>query len=204
VDSNIVKSNLKKYYNQEAELRNSSKKEEWKKNQRTRFYSYVKAENKSSLLEIGAGTGNDSRFFMDCGLSVIAIDLSGEMVKLCKGKNIEAYELDFYNISNLNKKFDCIWSMNCLLHVPKTDLLQVLNEINMVLNEKGLFYMGVYGGVDAESDFVNEVTDIPRFFSYYSESKIKEVLSNVFDIIEFEQIDVGRNIDFQAVILRKK
>jgi hypothetical protein len=64
--------------------------------------------------------------------------------------------------------------------------------------------MGVYGGVDTESEFVNEVTDTPRFFSYYSESKIKEVLSNVFDIIEFEQIDVGRNIDFQAVIMRKK
>ena len=204
MDSNIVKSNLKKYYDQEAELRNSSEKEEWKKNQRARFYSYIKAEGKKSLLEIGAGTGNDSRFFMDCGLSVIAIDLSSEMVKLCKEKNIEAYELDFYNISNLNKKFDYIWSMNSLLHVPKTDLLQVLNEINMVLNEKGLFYMGVYGGVDTESDFVNEVTDTPRFFSYYSESKLKEVLSDVFEIIEFEQIDVGRDTDFQAVIMRKK
>lgn len=204
MDSNIVKTNLKKYYNQEAELRNSSEKEEWKKHQRSRFYSYVKSENKNSLLEIGAGTGNDSQFFMDCGLSVTAIDLSSEMVKLCKEKNIEAYELDFYNISNLNKKFDCIWSMNSLLHVPKTDLQQVLNEINLVLNEKGLFYMGVYGGVDTESEFVNDVTDTPRFFSYYSESKIKEVLSNVFDIIEFQQIDVGMNIDFQAVIMRKK
>lgn len=204
MDSNIVKFNLKKYYDQEAELRNLSEKEEWKKNQRIRFYNYIKSENKSSLLEIGAGTGNDSQFFMDCSLSVVAVDLSSEMVKLCKEKNIESYELDFYNISNLNKKFDCIWSMNSLLHVPKTDLPHVLNEINLVLSEKGLFYMGVYGGVDTESDFINEVTNTPRFFSYYSESKIKELLSNVFDIIEFEQIDVGRNTDFQAIIMRKK
>lgn len=199
-----MKLNLKKYYNQEAELRNLSEKQEWKKDQRANFYSYVKSENKNSLLEIGAGTGNDSRFFMDCGLNVVAVDLSSEMVKLCKGKNIQAYELDFYNISNLNKKFDCIWSMNSLMHVPKNDLPQVLNEINFVLKEKGLFYMGVYGGVDTESNYVDEVTDTPRFFSYYSESKIKEVLSNVFDIIEFHQFDVGRNTDFQAVIMRKK
>jgi len=204
MESNILKVNLKKYYNQEAELRNLSEKQEWKNFQRTGFCSYVKSENKNSLLEIGAGTGADSQFFMDCGLGVVAIDLSSEMVKLCKEKNIEAYELDFYNISNLNKKFDCIWSMNSLLHVPKADLPQVLNEINSVLNEKGLFYMGVYGGIDTESEYVNEVNDTPRFFSYYSESKIKEVLSNVFDIIEFQQIDVGRNIDFQAVIMRKK
>jgi hypothetical protein len=51
VDSNIVKTNLKKFYNQEAELGNSSEKEEWKKHQRARFYSYVKSENKNSLLD---------------------------------------------------------------------------------------------------------------------------------------------------------
>jgi SAM-dependent methyltransferase len=199
-----MKINLKKYYNQEAELRNLSEKQDWKKHQRNKFYNYIKSENKISLLEIGAGTGSDSRYFMDCGLSVVAIDISSEMVKLCKEKNIEAYELDFYNISNLNKKFDCIWSMNSLLHVPKADLPQVLKEINLALDEKGLFYIGVYGGVDTESEFINEVTDAPRFFSYYSEGRIKEVLSDFFDIIDFEQIDVGRNIDFQAVIMRKK
>lgn len=204
MDSNIVKLNLKKYYDKEAEHRNLSEKEGWKKLQRTHFYSYVNAENKNSLLEIGAGAGNDSRFFVDCGLTVTAIDLSSEMVKLCKEKNIDAYEVDTYNVSDLNKKFDCIWSMNSLLHVPKVDLLPVLNEINLVLNKDGLFYMGVYGGVDTENEFVNEVTDTPRFFSYYSESNLKEVLSTVFDIIEFEQIDVGRNTDFQAAILRKK
>jgi len=204
MDTNIVKLNLKEFYNQEAGLRNLSEKQEWKKNQRDQFLSYVKLENKNSLLEIGAGTGADSQFFINCGLNVVAVDLSIEMVRLCKEKGIEAYELDFYNISNLNRKFDCIWSMNSLLHVPKTDLLKVLNEISSVLNEKGLFYMGVYGGEDSEREFVNEVASTPRFFSSYSEGKLKEVLSEVFDIIEFEEIDVGRNMDFQAVIMRKK
>ncbi len=204
MDTNIVKLNLKEFYNQEAGLRNLSEKQEWKKNQRDKFLSYIKSENKNSLLEIGAGTGADSQFFMNCRLNVVAVDLSIEMVKLCKEKGIEAYELDFYNISNLNRKFDCIWSMNSLLHVPKTDLLKVLNQISSVLNEKGLFYMGVYGGEDSEGEFVNEVANTPRFFSSYSEDKLKEVLSEVFDIIEFEQIDVGRNMDFQAVIMRKR
>lgn len=204
MDTNIVKLNLKEFYNQEAGLRNLSEKQEWKKNQRDKFLSYIKSENKNSLLEVGAGTGTDSQFFMNCRLNVVAVDLSIEMVKLCKEKGIEAYELDFYNISNLNRKFDCIWSMNSLLHVPKTDLLKVLNQISSVLNEKGLFYMGVYGGEDSEREFVNEVANTPRFFSSYSEDKLKEVLSEVFDIIEFEQIDVGRNMDFQAVIMRKR
>lgn len=204
MDIGLIKTNLKKYYDQEAALRNQSEKEEWKKAQRSRFCSYIRAERKTSLLEIGAGTGNDSQYFMDCGLSVVAVDLSSEMVKICKDKLIEAYELDFYNLLALNRTFDCVWSMNSLLHVPKPDLPQVFSEINNALNDNGLFYMGVYGGVDTESDFINEVCETPRYFSYLSEHKLKEALGNIFDIVDYQQIDVGRNADFQAAIMRKK
>lgn len=94
--------------------------------------------------------------------------------------------------------------MNSLLHVPKPDLLHVLNEIDSVLNENGLFYMGVYGGIDTESNYINEISDVPRYFSYYSEYKLKEILGDIFEIIEFKQMDVGRNTDFQAAIMRTK
>lgn len=204
MDSKLIKSNLKEYYNQEAALRDLSEKEEWKKIQRARFYDRIKAENKESLLEIGAGTGNDSKYFMDRGLKVVAADLSTEMVRICREKLIEAYEMDFYDISSLNMKFDCVWAMNSLLHVPKPDLPGVLNEIDSVLNANGLFFMGVYGGADAESEYVSEISDVPRYFSYFSEQSLKETLSKTFDIIEFKQIDVGRNTDFQAAIMRKK
>jgi cyclopropane fatty-acyl-phospholipid synthase-like methyltransferase len=204
MDIESIKSNLKAYYDREAELRDASEKEEWKKAQRARFYGYIKAEGKASLLEIGAGTGSDSVYFKERGLNVVAVDLSSEMVRICKAKLIEAYELDFYDLSSLNRTFDCVWSMNSLLHVPKPDLPRVLNEINNALNEGGLFYMGVYGGADAESDFVNDVSSVPRYFSYLSEHKLKDALSGVFDILEYQQIDVGRNTDFQAAIMRKR
>ena len=94
--------------------------------------------------------------------------------------------------------------MNSLLHVPKADLPEVLMNIESVINENGLFYMGVYGGEDTENNWVNDLSDTPRFFSSYSESKIKEILQSVFKIISFEQFDVGRNIAFQSIIMRKK
>lgn len=94
--------------------------------------------------------------------------------------------------------------MNSLLHVPKHDLKKVLLNIDSVLNEKGLFYMGVYGGEDSEHNWVNELSETPRLFSFYTESGIKRVLQDVFDIISFEQFDVGRNIDFQSIIMRKR
>ena len=134
----------------------------------------------------------------------MALDLSSEMVKVCQEKGINAREFDFYDLQELDTKFDCVWAMNSLLHVPKSDLLAVLKGIDSVLNENGLFFMGVYGGDDSESDFVNSFSDTPRFFSSYAEQSLKKALTEVFEIISFEQLDVGREKDFQSVIMRKK
>jgi len=205
---NSIKENLKIYYNTEADLRDNSVKSEWKIKVRDEFLDLIKQESKKTLLEIGAGAGYDSRFFMDNGLTVTAVDLSVEMVKKCRDKCIEAYELDFYLLSSLNKKFDCVWAMNTILHVPKSDLGHVLNEINSVLNDDGLFYMGVYGGHDSEREHVkSEVSDAPRLYSSYSENRLKEMLEKHFQIIDFKQFDVGRGIEediFQSAIMKKK
>lgn len=112
--------------------------------------------------------------------------------------------LDFYNLSSLNRKFDCIYAINTLLHVPKNDLSKVLNEIDISLNEKGLFYMGLYGGEDKETEFIkSDVSDAPRFFAFHSEGFLRSVLQENFDIISFETLDLETDI-FHSVILRKR
>ena len=201
--SDIIKSNLIKFYNQDAKRRNESEKQEWKLTFRKAFCDIVLNENKKTLLELGAGAGYDSVFFQEQGFDVIAIDLSGDMVELCINKGISAYVLDFYNLFSIGKKFDCIWAMNSLLHVPKSEIKDVLYTIDSVLNEDGLFYMGVYGGRDSEDEFVNEVSDIPRFFSFYTEESLLNVLQDVFYILDFKQILVENGLTYQSVIMRK-
>jgi cyclopropane fatty-acyl-phospholipid synthase-like methyltransferase len=209
MDKASIKENIKKYYNQEAELRNSkSVKADWKVKVREDFFNLIKQENKKTLLELGAGAGYDSQFFMNNGLKVTAVDLSKEMVNKCTEKGIDAHELDYYNLSSLNQRFDCIYAINTLLHVPKADLRQVLEEINSVLDVNGLFYMGLYGGDDTESEFVkNEVSDTPRFFAFHSESFLKIVLNDCFHIHSFETFNTGTGPEvdaFHSIILRKR
>ena len=203
------KDNIKKYYDKEAELRNSkSVKVGWKALVRENFCKLIKQEDKKTLLELGAGAGYDSLFYMDNGLTVTAVDISSEMVKNCKEKGIDAHELDFYNLSSLNKKFDCVYAINTLLHVPKADLPHVLHEIDSVLESNGLFYMGVYAGDDVETESVqSEVSDVPRLFMFYSEAYLKGILINYFQILDFEslEIDTHGNVDvFHSVTMRKK
>jgi cyclopropane fatty-acyl-phospholipid synthase-like methyltransferase len=203
------KENIKIFYNKEAEIRNGkSVKPDWKANIRENILSLLKKENKRTLLELGAGAGHDSKFFMDEGLSVIAIDFSSEMVKKCIEKNIEAYELDLYNLSSLNRKFDCIYSINTIQYIPKSDLPKVFEEINLVLNKNGLFYMGLYGGKDAEKEMVfSDVPDIPLFFAFHSEDYLKLMIEEYFEIICFENIHINNHIrgfeTFYSYVLRK-
>jgi len=227
----VIKSNLQAFYNNEAEFRNQSEKEPWKINVRNQFLRSILDENKRTLLEIGAGTGQDSLFFMENGLQVTAIDLSPAMVAKCREKGIDAYQMDVYDIKlhevfgdekfpmEMNhcqktedptkkgfplKIFDCVWSLNCLLHVPKTDLPEVLRGVDSVLSENGLFFFGVYGGNDIENEWSRESSDIPRFFSFYTDEPLQNILRNIFDIERFESFKTGRGDDFQYAFLRKK
>lgn len=202
------KENIKKFFNDEAETRNGkSVKQEWKVNARKSFLEIIKKDNKKTLLEIGAGAGYDSLFFMNNGLNVIAIDISAEMVKKCKDKNIEAYELDFYDLSSLNRKFDCIYSLNTFLYVPKKDLPKVIEKINSILNTDGLFYIGLYGGNDTVTEMVfGDVSDVPLFLAFHSEHYLKSILRNTFEVISFEHISIDNRIDFDtfySIVLRK-
>ena len=202
--TNEIKEILKQSYNNYALEREKNHLQEWKIKVRDSFLKLLLNEDKSTLLDIGAGTGKDSKFFMDNNLDVVAVDLSDEMIKLCVEKGIESYELDFYNLYKVGKKVDAVWSMNSLLHVEKANLNLVLQEIANVLNPLGLFFMGVYGGENSEGIWQDDHYTPHRFFSFYTDENIKRVVLNYFDIISFETIETGGKYQFQSIIMRKK
>lgn len=194
---------IRQAYNNFAIEREKSKLQEWKLKPRESFLNLLLNEGKLTLLDIGSGTGRDGKFFTDNHIDVIAVDLSDEMVRLCQEKGIESYQLDFYNLQQLGKKFDAVWSMNSLLHVEKANLNLVLEKIRNVLNPDGLFYMGVYGGDDSEGIWQDDVYTPHRFFSFYTDDNIKKVVSNYFEVISFERIETGGKYHFQSIVMRK-
>jgi streptomycin 3"-adenylyltransferase len=202
--SSNYKDDIRAAYNKYAGEREKHEFQQWKAAPRDLFLQYLEKENKKSLLEIGAGHGRDSKFFMEKGFDVTAVDISREMVKLCREKSINAYEMDFYSLHTLGKTYDAVWAMNCLLHVEKVNLPAVLIEINKILNPSGLFFMGVYGGEDSEGVWEEDFYTPKRFFSSYSDENIKNIVSDYFELVEFENIETGGNRHFQSIILRKK
>jgi SAM-dependent methyltransferase len=204
--SNSLKSNLIDAYNKKAYERDLTDKTEWKLAERANFLAYFKKNQLTNLLEIGAGTGKDSLYFKENGIETFSIDLSPEMVKMCKSKGLNAEQMSFDELKFNDQTFDSVWSLNCLLHVPKKNLKDTLIEIKRVLRSNGLMYLGVYGGKDHEGIFENDSYEPKRFFSFYEDEQIIELLSDLFKIEYLNILPpevIGGQFNFQSFILRK-
>ncbi|HVB73134.1 MAG TPA: class I SAM-dependent methyltransferase [Ktedonobacteraceae bacterium] len=193
------------YSRESAEQRDKAEKEDWKVVERQQFVALLQQEGKKTLLEIGAGTGKDSLFFQDNGLRVVCTDLSPSMVDLCREKGLEAYVMDFLNLDFMPASFDAIYALNCLLHVPGTDLSAVLQKIHDLLRPGGLFFLGVYGGIEKEGINEHDYHIPPRFFSHHTDEFMQRVTAPFFALVSFKVIAFpDRTLHFQSMILRCK
>lgn len=201
-----IRFDLRKAYDRQATDRNAGEIAEWKIRERADFLSMLKNEGKNTLLEIGSGPGRDGFFFQENGLKVTCIDLSPENIHLCREKGLTAYVMDMSNMSFPDNSFDAAYSLNSLLHLSKVELSGVLRTISNLLKPEGLFYMGVYGGNDFEGVRENDVTIPSRFFSYYTDTHLLEVVGEVFEILDFRQIKYREDADhhFQSLFLKKR
>lgn len=204
----VIKQALRLAYDAKAEQRDRRAVAPWKDEGRRLFLDYLLREGRTRLLEIGAGPGSDSWFFHNHGLQVISTDLSPEMVRLCRSKGLEAHVMDFSRLQFPAASFDAVYALNCLLHVPSQELPRVLAEVSRVLRPGGLFYVGLYGGIDREGPWVEDSYLPPRFFVFYSDARMKQALQAFFDIEAFNTVTLPDSeetgMHFQRFVLRRR
>ena len=196
---------LKQAYNHNAEQRDKSEIQPWKDLERERFLSRLQQTNCTTLLEIGAGTGRDSLFFQQNNLIVTSVDISEEMVRLCREKGLsDVHCMDFTRLDFEPSRFDAVYALNCLLHIPKNQIDTVLEQIRNVLKPGGLFFYGVYGGRDSEGIWDNDPYEPKRFFNFYEDETIQQIVQQHFILEDFHTISMGEGVPhFQSITLRK-
>lgn len=206
MQSHPWRTHLREAYDKFAQVRESSPMEAWKMAERSRFLAALQKENKKTLLEIGAGTGRDSRYFQDQGLDVVCIDLSPAMINLCRQKGLSAYVMDMGSMDFPENSFEAVYALNSLLHLTKEEFPEILTRINSLLSPGGLFYMGVYGGYDHEGIWEEDPYIPKRFFSFFSDETLEQEVSRVFSLLTFQRVFFAPDdpIHFQSLILKKK
>ena len=116
---------------------------------RERVQDYLKQilpSHPAQILELNCGTGEDAFFLSALGHRVLAIDISGEMIRMAEEKagsllnshGPEFKNLDMREISSSAGNFDLVFSnfggLNCL---SPADLKEVLRKIAELLNPGG-------------------------------------------------------------------
>jgi SAM-dependent methyltransferase len=200
-----VRDDLRRAYDGAADRRDRQHKQPWKLEERAAFLRRLQQTNCTRMLEIGAGTGQDSVFFVSHGLDVVAADISPAMVARCQDKGLDARVMDFSLLDFPAESFDAVHAMNCLLHVPNAELPAVLRSIARVLRPGGLFFLGVYGASEKAEEGPAEADDhVPaRFFSWRTDDQIVRYASESFDIVDFHIAQEDTQYRFQSLTLRR-
>ena len=143
------------------------------------FLQYLKPG--ARILDLGSGSGRDSKFFIGSGYNLEAVDGSLELSKLASayiGKTVRHLKFDDLDYSDA---FDGVWACASLLHVPKDELPGIFIKIYDALKKDGILYVSFkYGSFSGERN--------GRFFTDLMEQDLVEIIDSIkrFKIIHNE------------------
>lgn len=198
--------NLIQAYDRGANERDKAEVPVWKEEICHKFLSIIRAENKTSLIDIGAGTGVHGKYFQDEGVDVTCVDLSPAHVEKCREKGLRSIELDILHLDLFSEKFDCAFALSSLLHIPSADLPLALANIAKLLDSGGLMLWAQYGGEDREGIYEEDHYLPKRFFNLLDDRTMIQFAAREFQIENLERLhDVQLDpLHFQSLLLRAK
>jgi len=163
----------------------------------------------SEGLEVGCGNGKNMMFAESLGLKIRGIDLSEEMVKICKNKNLLVNKANMLQMPFLNRSFDYVICVASLHHLDSFEKRQnALKELFRVTKIDGLIFISVWASTgDKDNDKMipfyskEDNTKFYRFYHLYDESELELDIMSLED--DFEIIESYLEKDNWVVIVRK-
>ncbi len=140
----------------------------------------AKLEKNSYILDFGCGSGRDTKYFLEKGYHVDAIDGSKELCKLASDfAGIEVENMFFEELSEVDK-YDGIWACSSILHLPIAELTKVMGKMAVALKGNGIIYASFkYGTFAGERN--------GRFFTDMTEETFADFLSGIGELEVEEQ-----------------
>lgn len=172
-----------------------------------KFLSYLRSGDK--ILDIGCGAGVKTKYLSEKGFEVVGIDLSEEMIEIAKEYCPKAsyFVKDIKEPINLGV-FDGIFAQAVLLHIPKSEIIKVLQSLNNSLKSGGHMYMAVKELKPGEKEEQNIIENdyghnYERFFSFFTVDEMKDNLTSLnMKILHAEVVPRG-DTNWIVVIAKK-
>ena len=126
----------------------------------------------SLILDFGCGSGRDSRYFLQKGYRVEACDGSEEMVKAAaRNAGIPVKKMLFSELDEENR-YDGIFACASILHVPSTELPDIITRMKKAVKTGGILYISFkYGTFEGIRN--------GRYFTDLTEESLQTILDEV-------------------------
>lgn len=126
----------------------------------------------SAILDFGCGSGRDTKYFLSQGHHVEAIDGSLELCKLASQyTGIQVRPMLFQELSVINK-YDGIWACASILHLPWSELADVMRRMQAALKANGIIYTSFkYGTFSGERN--------GRYFTDMTEARFAGIIEEI-------------------------
>jgi len=139
-----------------------------------RFEAYLKLN--AHIMDLGCGSGRDSKYFLSRGYHVTAVDGSEQLCQLASAViGQEVLHLRFCDL-DFHEEFDAVWACAALLHVEKDQMTAVLQRIFRSIKPGGVLYASYkYGDTQRIKD--------NRLFNDYMEMDLEMLFSGIDDAV---------------------
>ena len=106
-----------------------------------------------TILDLGCGSGRDSKAFIEQGFRVVAVDGSEELCKLAEEYIQQPVVCSDFLDYKPEETFDGIWACASLLHLTEEECHIVVDRLSKNLKPGGCFYMSFkMGEFEGERD----------------------------------------------------
>lgn len=139
----------------------------------------AKLKRGAFILDFGCGSGRDTKYFLEQGYEVEAIDGSVELCKLASEyTGIKVKNMLFQELAEV-EKYDGIWACSSILHLSIDKLTEVMSRMAAALKDNGIIYTSFkYGTFSGERN--------GRFFTDMTEETFTNLLNGI-DSLETEE-----------------
>jgi len=142
------------------------------------------------ILDLGCGSGRDTKAFLESGYKVEAVDGSSELCRRASEFTGIPVRQMFFQELDISNRYDGVWACASILHLPKEELSEVLKKIAVALHIGGILYTSFkYGTFEGLRN--------GRYFTDFTEKTLTEFWSEIkgLHIIEIwitEDVRPGR------------
>lgn len=124
------------------------------------------------ILDLGCGSGRDSKRFLDEGFAVDATDGSAELCRIASKYVGIPVRCELFSELSATEAYDGIWACSSILHAPKVELPDIFAKMVRALKPNSVIYTSFkYGDFDGMRN--------GRHFSDFTEESFDEFMGQI-------------------------